>query len=109
MARDLGIIVTAHALDRARTRAGIGERDIVGHIRAAIADGRKAVHQPGWAQRPEFGKRRRADRTKGPGAKRGELRWVWDEAETIAYLIRLYRDRILVITAVDRTTDAEAA
>lgn len=111
MAHDHGIIVIAtdHAVYRARARGGLQERDIIAQVRSAIADGRKAVHQPGWAHNPEYGRRRRADRTKAKGAARGNIRWVWDEPETIAYLIRLYGDRIVVISAIGRIVDAEAA
>ena len=102
MTQALRILVTRHALDRARQRVGLGERQIILHVTGAIEHGRKAVREPAWAKDPAYGRRNRADRTKGGGAKRGELRWVWDDAESVAYLVRFYRDHVTVITAVPR-------
>ena len=105
MPRPLSVVVTMHALTRARDRAGVSEKAIMAHVAAAITDGRKSVREPAWATRPDMA-RQRADRTKHHGAKRGELRWVWDEQETVAYLIRVYRDHVLVITSIDRRSAA---
>lgn len=99
------IRLSRHVCDRASERSGASPKRVRRDVADAIAAGRKAVNVPAWARHPEIAQRGRADRTRA-GAARGELRWVWDEPEETAYLVRFFHDFVLVITTVYRPRDA---
>lgn len=91
------VAATVHAAERARTRVpqleGVS-RDrasvwVEHQVGEALAAGRKALNCPRWCTREwETGWRRRSK-----AGREGTMRFVWDEQEEVAFLVRRTRDR----------------
>lgn len=95
---DRPIIVTSHAIERARQRRwrgvwGTEVRDrIVREVRAAIDAGRLANHKP---------KHWRLYREK-PRVLDAIERFVWDEQDEIGWIVKVHEREIVVVTTLHR-------
>lgn len=100
------IIVSAHALERGAERFGLGEvlqvrARIQGDVLRALRDGRRACRKPRFLV------------PSGPRPRVVDARIVWNEAETVAYVIRAVKDwqghAQLVLTCLPSRSAGEAA
>jgi hypothetical protein len=92
------VVVTTHAIDRARQRRwqdawGVEIRNrIVDEVKAAINNGRMQDHKP---------KQWRLYREK-PRTLTGGERFVWTEDDQLGWIVKLQQHEIIVVTTLHR-------
>jgi hypothetical protein len=91
------IRLTTHVIERFHERvatldAETLKRKVSIEIHHGLDEGRYSTRKPTWAWKKSG---------REPGRGRGRLRFVWPVHRQYAYLVRMYRDQIVVITVLD--------